>query len=123
MLGCGKNWIGGVNICAVPVGVRKREKLMDCAEVLENGNTESRVYTIRPRSRFAERASIDVQCDLVTEGGGWTVKRHTTRCGVENHDFRLYDESWMNWISFDSAEVIDIFSFNCLANDLATTKV
>ncbi|GBN68257.1 hypothetical protein AVEN_69502-1, partial [Araneus ventricosus] len=95
-------------------GVRKREKIMDCAEVLENGNTESRVHTIWPRSKFAECASIEVQCDLVTDGGGWTVKRHTTWCGVENHDFCLCDESWMNWISFDSAEVIDIFSFNYL---------
>ncbi|GBO19005.1 hypothetical protein AVEN_177028-1 [Araneus ventricosus] len=34
---------------------------MDCAEVLENGNTESRVHTIWSRSRFAECASIDVQ--------------------------------------------------------------
>ncbi|GBM28794.1 hypothetical protein AVEN_198969-1, partial [Araneus ventricosus] len=47
---------------------------MDCAEVLENGNTESRVHTIWRRSRFAECASIDVQCDLVTDGGGWTVE-------------------------------------------------
>ncbi|GBO16555.1 hypothetical protein AVEN_167511-1, partial [Araneus ventricosus] len=78
---------------------------MDCAEVLENGNTESRVHTIWRRIRFAECASIDVECDLVTDGGGWTVKRHTTWCGVENHDFRQCDESWMNWISFDSVEV------------------
>ncbi|GBO14458.1 hypothetical protein AVEN_11684-1 [Araneus ventricosus] len=78
---------------------------MDSAEVMENGNTESRVYTIWPRSSFAECASIEVQCDLVTDGGGWTVKTYTTWCGVEKQDFRLSDESWMNWISFDSAEV------------------
>ncbi|XP_026867165.2 tenascin-N [Electrophorus electricus] len=44
---------------------------MDCAQIMENGNTESRVYTIYvsgDRSRPAQ-----VFCDMTTDGGGWIV--------------------------------------------------
>ncbi|GFR29239.1 techylectin-5A, partial [Trichonephila clavata] len=50
----------------------KHSKPIDCKEVLENGNTESGVYTIWPRSRSANCAAIEVYCDLETAGGGWT---------------------------------------------------
>ncbi|GBN92542.1 Techylectin-5A [Araneus ventricosus] len=51
----------------------KHERPMDCAELRENGVTESGVYTIYPRSRLAGCQSIDVYCDMETAGGGWTV--------------------------------------------------
>ncbi|GBN65632.1 hypothetical protein AVEN_245644-1, partial [Araneus ventricosus] len=45
---------------------------MDCAEVLRNGYNESGVYTIWPKSRVTNDKSIDVFCDMDTDGGGWT---------------------------------------------------
>ncbi|GBL91365.1 Techylectin-5A [Araneus ventricosus] len=46
---------------------------MDCAELLENGVTESGVHAVYPRSRLSTCKSIDVYCDMETDGGGWTV--------------------------------------------------
>ncbi|GBN81787.1 Techylectin-5A [Araneus ventricosus] len=51
----------------------KNEKPMDCAELMKNGVTESGVYTIFPRSRVTGGKSIEVYCDMETNGGGWTV--------------------------------------------------
>ncbi|KAF8795188.1 Techylectin-5A like protein [Argiope bruennichi] len=51
----------------------KHERPMDCAELRENGITESGVYTIYPRSRLSDCKSIDVYCDMTTDGGGWIV--------------------------------------------------
>ncbi|XP_055953861.1 techylectin-5A-like [Argiope bruennichi] len=51
----------------------KHERPMDCAELRENGITESGVYTIYPRSRLGDCKSIDVYCDMTTDGGGWIV--------------------------------------------------
>ncbi|GBN53205.1 hypothetical protein AVEN_157132-1, partial [Araneus ventricosus] len=51
----------------------KHDKPMDCAELLQNGVTESGVHTVYPRSRLSTCKSIDVYCDMETDGGGWTV--------------------------------------------------
>ncbi|CAL1302144.1 unnamed protein product [Larinioides sclopetarius] len=53
----------------------KHEKPMDCAELQENGVKKSGVYTIYPRSRLATCQSIEVYCDMETDGGGWTEIR------------------------------------------------
>ncbi|CAL1301596.1 unnamed protein product [Larinioides sclopetarius] len=50
-----------------------REKPIDCEELKDNGVTKSGVYTIYPRNRLATCQSIEVYCDMETDGGGWTV--------------------------------------------------
>lgn len=48
-------------------------KPVDCEELLRNGFNSSGVYTIWPRSRVTEDKSIEVFCDMDTDGGGWTL--------------------------------------------------
>ncbi|GBL87947.1 hypothetical protein AVEN_33553-1, partial [Araneus ventricosus] len=57
--------------------VNRTSSPMDCAEVLHNGYNESGVYTIWPKSRVTNDKSIDVFCDMDTDGGGWTVSVST----------------------------------------------
>lgn len=72
----------------------KHSKPMDCGEVLENGYAESGVYTIWPRSRFANCASLEVYCDLKTAGGGWTVIQ---RRGDFGNAQNYFDKTWNDY--------------------------
>ncbi|GFR21121.1 techylectin-5A [Trichonephila clavata] len=72
----------------------KHSKPIDCKEVLENGNTESGVYTIWPRSRSAHCAAIEVYCDLETAGGGWTVIQ---RRGDYGNAQNYFDKTWKDY--------------------------
>lgn len=44
----------------------------DCEAVYKCGSTSSGVYTVWPRSRIL-KTSVQVFCDMETNGGGWTV--------------------------------------------------
>ncbi|GBO15500.1 hypothetical protein AVEN_245981-1 [Araneus ventricosus] len=74
----------------------KNDKPMDCAELLENGVTESGVQTVYPRSRIFACKSIDVYCDMETDGGGWTIswtsiqKHHCVTLYLESKRFYFY---------------------------------
>ncbi|GBN52785.1 Techylectin-5A, partial [Araneus ventricosus] len=46
---------------------------VDCADVLNTEHSDSRVYTVWPKSRLNEKKGIDVFCDMDTDGGGWTI--------------------------------------------------
>ncbi|GFU91283.1 techylectin-5A [Trichonephila clavipes] len=70
---------------------KKHPKPMDCEELLENGNTESGVYTIWPKSRSADCQSIEVYCDMETAGGGWTVIQ---RRGDYGNAQNYFDKTW-----------------------------
>ncbi|CAL1284281.1 unnamed protein product [Larinioides sclopetarius] len=76
---------------------RKHKKPIDCAEVLENGNTRSGMYTIWPRSRLSDGSWIAVY--LVTDGGGWTVIQR--RCQYGNGE----DYFVKNWNEYKNGFV------------------
>ncbi|GFQ75071.1 techylectin-5A [Trichonephila clavata] len=73
------------NIIANPV---------DCEELLFNGKNKSGVYTIWPRNRVTGEKSVEVYCDMDTDGGGWTVIQ---RRGNFN---RSKDYFYKDWKSF-----------------------
>ncbi|GBM79564.1 Techylectin-5A [Araneus ventricosus] len=50
-----------------------QRKAIDCEEVLREGRTESKIYTVWPNSRVLNGRSVDVFCDMDTDGGGWTI--------------------------------------------------
>ncbi|XP_077989171.1 techylectin-5A-like [Glandiceps talaboti] len=52
----------------VPTGDSIKPK--DCADLFNNGYVTSDVYTIQPKDG---KGSIEVYCDMETDGGGWTV--------------------------------------------------
>ncbi|XP_062606909.1 microfibril-associated glycoprotein 4-like [Saccostrea cucullata] len=43
---------------------------LNCKALLADGHTVSTVYTIYPRNN---QWSVNVQCDMTTKGGGWTI--------------------------------------------------
>ncbi|GFV68638.1 techylectin-5A [Trichonephila clavipes] len=73
------------NIIANPV---------DCEELQFNGKNKSGVYTIWPRNRVTGDKSLEVYCDMDTDGGGWTVIQ---RRGNFN---RSKDYFYKDWKSF-----------------------
>ncbi|XP_015905655.1 techylectin-like protein [Parasteatoda tepidariorum] len=48
-------------------------KPVDCEELLKSGTNKSGVYVIWPRNRIIQEKPLDVYCDMITDGGGWTV--------------------------------------------------
>ncbi|GBL86733.1 Techylectin-5A [Araneus ventricosus] len=93
----------------------KHEKPMDCAELMENGVNESGVYTIYPRSRLSRCKSMDVYCDMQTDGGGWTVIQRRGQYGNGEDYFvkrwKEYKEGFGNmnkefWLGNDNIHVI-----------------
>ncbi|GIY30269.1 techylectin-5A [Caerostris darwini] len=48
-------------------------KAMDCEELLSFGHNSSKIYTVWPKSRILNGKSVEVFCDMDTDGGGWTV--------------------------------------------------
>ncbi|GBN56269.1 Techylectin-5A [Araneus ventricosus] len=93
----------------------KNDKPMDCAELLENGVTESGVQTVYPRSRILACKSIDVYCDMETDGGGWTVIQRRGQYGNGEDYFakrwQAYKEGFGNmkkefWLGNDQIHAI-----------------
>ena len=47
----------------------KSNFVIDCEAVYNAGERQSSVYTVDPNGK----GTINVYCDMVTDGGGWTV--------------------------------------------------
>ncbi|XP_055950612.1 techylectin-like protein [Argiope bruennichi] len=69
-------------------------KPVDCEEVLRNGPRKSGVYTIWPRNRVTEDKSLEVYCDMDTDGGGWTVIQ---RRGNFSRPNDYFFKDWANY--------------------------
>ncbi|GFQ67202.1 techylectin-5A [Trichonephila clavata] len=82
------------NINAEQKICKNHTKPMDCGEVLDNGNTESGIYTIWPRSRVSKYESLEVYCDMETAGGGWTVIQ---RRGDFGNAQNYFDKTWKDY--------------------------
>ncbi|CAL1300937.1 unnamed protein product [Larinioides sclopetarius] len=95
------------NITEVIIVRHKRP--VDCAEVLENGEEESGVYRIWPRNRIMSGRSVQVYCDMDTDGGGWTVIQRRTESPNQTdfyRDWKTYKRGFGNireefWIGND----------------------
>ncbi|KAG8178278.1 hypothetical protein JTE90_001314 [Oedothorax gibbosus] len=67
---------------------------VDCEEVLRRGQKQSGVYAVWPRSRVIGDRSLEVYCDMDTDGGGWLVLQ---RRGNFN---RSNDYFFKDWVSY-----------------------
>lgn len=82
----------------------------DCEAVYKCGSTSSGVYTIWPRSRIL-KTSVQVYCDMETDGGGWTVIQRRGDFG------RAQDYFFNDWDTF-KVGFGDISQDFWLGNDL-----
>ena len=57
-------------VTATPTPTPEREPLRSCKETLDQGFTESGLYTIDPEDGYGP---FEVYCDMKTAGGGWAV--------------------------------------------------
>jgi Putative metal-binding motif/Fibrinogen beta and gamma chains, C-terminal globular domain len=66
-----------VDVCndGVDADCNTLDSCTTCAEVQATGSTASGVYPLRPDGGDVE---VDVYCDLVTDGGGWTLVSSST---------------------------------------------
>ncbi|CAL1287170.1 unnamed protein product [Larinioides sclopetarius] len=74
--------------------ISKNCRPMDCADVLSNGHNKSGIYTIWSKSRVIEDKSLDVYCDMDTDGGGWTVIQ---RRGDFNRSEDYFFKDWTSY--------------------------
>ncbi|XP_033630865.1 ficolin-3-like [Asterias rubens] len=66
-------------------------KLGTCKQLLNTGNTQSKVYPIYPGGSTTQ--ALQVYCDMETDGGGWTVFQRRLDGSVD------FDRNWAEYKS------------------------
>ncbi|XP_042144138.1 ficolin-1-like [Ixodes scapularis] len=103
-------------------------RTVSCSQIKmrERSSTKTK-YTIYPRDK-----SVDVECDMETDGGGWTVIQRRSRSEAENNyfekDIKHYESGFKtqggaSWIGLDNLHALTSFPNNQQALRIELTKI
>lgn len=83
---------GNTDIQAFGV-IMVRSELRSCFDHLNHGETQDGVYPVDPDGSSGPLGTMDVQCDMTTDGGGWTLVLNYLHAGGTNPDLEALGDA------------------------------